>query len=64
MNGGPMIDKTTKLLLLAIAIGLWVNVLASWVRPTPVRAAQVNYLHSIDANVARIAKGVCASVKC
>jgi hypothetical protein len=61
-----MIDKTTKMLLLAIAIGLWVNVVSTWVRPTPVEAAQdtTNYLHNIDTNVSRIARGVCANVKC
>ena len=34
-----MIDRTTKLLLLAIAIGLWMNVAAYWLQPIPVQAA-------------------------
>ena len=34
-----MIDRTTKLLLLAIAIGLWMNVAAQWLQPIPVQAA-------------------------
>nr|ADI23831.1 hypothetical protein [uncultured gamma proteobacterium HF4000_48E10] len=34
-----MIDRTTKLLLLVIAIGLWMNVAAQWLQPIPVQAA-------------------------
>ena len=33
-----MINRTTKALLLAIAVGLWVNVASSWLQPVPVRA--------------------------
>ena len=34
-----MADRTTKLLLLAIAIGLWMNVATQWLRPVAVHAA-------------------------
>ena len=34
-----MVDRTTKLLLLAIAVGLWMNVASQWLRPVPVHAA-------------------------
>ena len=34
-----MADRTTKLLLLAIAVGLWMNVASQWLRPVPVHAA-------------------------
>ena len=33
-----MADRTTKLLLLAIAVGLWMSVAAQWVRPVSVQA--------------------------
>jgi len=33
-----MIDRTTKALLFAIALGLWMNVVTDWARPTPVLA--------------------------
>jgi hypothetical protein len=35
---GMMADRTTKMLLLAIAVGLWANVASSWLRPVPVQA--------------------------
>ena len=31
-----MVDRTTKLLVLAIAVGLWLNVATNWLSPTPV----------------------------
>lgn len=37
-----MIDKTTKLLLLALALGLWANVMISLFRP-PTTSAQASY---------------------
>lgn len=33
-----MADRTTKALLLAIAIGLWVNVAGAWLRPVSIQA--------------------------
>ena len=33
-----MADRTTKHLLLAIALGLWANVVTSWLTPTPTHA--------------------------
>jgi hypothetical protein len=33
-----MVDRTTKLLLLAIAVGLWMDVATPWLRPVPVHA--------------------------
>ena len=33
-----MADRTMKLLLLAIAVGLWMNVVASWTQAVPVEA--------------------------
>ena len=33
-----MTDRTTRFLLAAIALGLWMNVVGDWLRPTPVQA--------------------------
>ena len=33
-----MTDRTTKTLLLAIALGLWANLLGSWLQPSPAHA--------------------------
>jgi hypothetical protein len=33
-----MIDRTTKVLWLAIAVGLWVNLIGTWLRPSPAHA--------------------------
>lgn len=33
-----MTDRTTKVLLLAIALGLWGHLVAPWLRPVPVQA--------------------------
>ena len=55
-----MVDRTTKALLLAIAVGLWVNVTSSWLRPVPVMAeaaaAQVGdyYLSLYLSNTIRL----------
>lgn len=49
-----MIDRTTKALLLAIAIGLWMNVATQWLRPVPVQAQTAQ----VARDVARIASDV------
>lgn len=33
-----MIDRATKAVLFAIALGLWANVVGDWLRPAPVAA--------------------------
>ena len=33
-----MVDRTTKALLLAIAVGLWANAITTWLGPVPVQA--------------------------
>lgn len=50
-----MIDKTTKLLLAAIAAGLWANVFAA-----PARAQADPWL-SIARDVSAIANGTCGN---
>jgi len=64
-----MNDKTTKLLLLGIALGLWANALLPLLRPVAV-AAQESKLTSIDDHLSgidskvdsleRIARGIAA----
>ncbi len=74
-----MIDRTTKALLFAIAVGLWVNVASSWLQPVPVRAEAAavqdtfimeSILTNIGSDVSRIdnyvssiSYGVCLNSK-
>lgn len=47
-----MIDRTTKILLVAITLGLWANVLAPVVRPTPANADNSEfYLVTIESHL-------------
>jgi hypothetical protein len=48
-------DRTTKLLLLAIALGLWFNAL----KPIPVQASDDSTLEDIAHDVHAIYSGVC-----
>ena len=65
-----MVDRTTKILLLAIAVGLWMNVASQWLRPVAVHAAVEQlrssdlsdierYLRNIDGDLGRIQRGAC-----
>lgn len=47
-----MADRTTKALLLAIAVGVWLSIFAQW------RAAG-----SVEADVSNIALGLCLNEK-
>jgi hypothetical protein len=62
-----MKDRTTKALLLAIAIGLWANVLTAFLRPEPVKAQGVADLlsvaQSLELQVSRISRGTCSNNK-
>ena len=60
-----MVDRTTKALLLAIALGLWMNVVGPWVRPVPIQAlAQADItLREIARHVSRISRGLCLNGK-
>jgi hypothetical protein len=57
-----MTDRTTKALLLMIAIGLWVNLAAMWSRPVPLRAADADTT-VIMRDVHAIAAGSCSNKK-
>jgi len=67
-----MTDKTTKLLLTAIAAGLWANLFVPFLRPIEA-VAQYEAdnilkkmdvrLSNIDANVDRLQRGACSNGK-
>lgn len=42
-----MTDRTTKALLLAIALGLWTQVAQTWLRATPVQAQGLTLTESL-----------------
>ena len=59
-----MIDRTTKLLLFAIAAGLWMNLAGQWLRPVALRAdATTPDVSAIRTVVQAIATGACANHK-
>ena len=55
-------DRTTKALLLAIALGLWVNVAGDWLKPVVVEAQSME-IRQIQNSVAAIASGLCLNSK-
>ena len=57
-----MTDRTTKALLLAIALGLWANMAADWLKPVAVQA-QSAQLRNIESDLSRIARGLCLNSK-
>src|SRR4029453_15083437 len=59
---GIMTDRTTKALLLIIAVGLWVNLAAVWFRSVPLRAADADST-VIMRDVHAIATGTCMNKK-
>ena len=67
-----MTDRMTKILLASIALGLWANLLVPLFRPTAALAEyEADYilksidarLASIDINIDRLQKGICANGK-
>jgi len=65
-----MADRTTKILLACIALGLWVNIFAPLLRPIAAFAQyETDYilksidarLASIDANIDKLQKGTCSN---
>jgi len=67
-----MSDRTTKILLALIALGLWGNLLVPLVMPTAIHAQyesdyilkSINgHLSSIDANIDKLARGACSNGK-
>jgi hypothetical protein len=58
-----MTDRTTKALLFAIALGLWVNIVGQWIRPATVKAQDSSDVSDIASDVHKIARGSCANSK-
>lgn len=61
-----MADRTTKALLFAIALGLWMNVVGEWVRPVVLLAQDseiASYVSRINRMVTAIADGNCVNDK-
>ncbi len=57
-----MTDRVTKMLMLAIALGLWMNVIGEWARPVSVQAQSVD-LSEIERYLRGIHNGVCINGK-
>lgn len=55
-------DRTTKALLLAVALGLWANVAGDWLKPVTVQA-QSGELGAIQRDLRAIANGFCLNGK-
>lgn len=59
-----MNDRTTKILLALIALGLWVNAIVPVLKPLPAYASDSERLLSrIDDSLNDIAKGYCSNKK-
>ena len=57
-------DRTTKALLLAIALGLWANVAGDWLKPVVVEAQADNgMLLFIQDDLQKISTGRCKNSK-
>ncbi len=57
------IDRTTKVLLFAIATGLWMNVAGQWLRPATLHADATPDTTAIRNSVQAIATGACTNHK-
>ncbi len=58
-----MVDKTTKTLLLVIAIGLWANVASNWTVVTAQRPSLERSVSRISTELSRISRGTCPNSK-
>ena len=60
-------DRTAKLLLALIALGLWANAIVPLLRPFPSHAQDINDIYekvkSIESDVGRIQRGTCTNGK-
>ena len=57
-----MADRTTKLLLAVVALGIWVNA-ALLFAPPGTAVADEGWLRQIDTSLSRIADGTCKNDK-
>jgi hypothetical protein len=58
-----MVDRTTKILLLLIAVGLWANVLIAQIRVAKADEDYSGFLTSIDRSLLSISGGICRNDK-
>jgi hypothetical protein len=58
-----MLDRTSKILLAAIAIGLWANIGLPLLRSSPAEAQDAGVLRKIASDVGAISGGVCVNSK-
>lgn len=57
-------DRTTKALLFAIALGLWMNVASQWLKPVIVKAqGSESDISTIANDLHRIYRGTCLNSK-
>lgn len=56
-----MLDRSTKILLAAIAAGLWLNAATTLIRPAA--AQDTSALRSIARDITSITTGICANQK-
>jgi hypothetical protein len=62
-----MTDKTTKIILIVIALGLWANIAVPLLKPDPVKAFDVDDIErlvkSLENDLGRIQRGTCSNGK-
>lgn len=56
-------DKTTKILMAAIAAGLWANAAANFITPATAQTPPGDALRSIAMSLNSIATGICTNQK-
>jgi hypothetical protein len=56
-------DRTTKILMMVVAAGLWTNIGVSLLRPSSAKADAEQYPGRIYNSVAAIANGACTNRK-
>lgn len=57
-----MVDRTTKTLLFAIALGLWMNVASQWLVPVALAAQDVD-VSKIEHDLHGLYSGLCLNSK-
>ncbi|HEX3429556.1 MAG TPA: hypothetical protein VHT03_01610 [Rhizomicrobium sp.] len=59
----PVVDRTTKIILAAIAIGLWANVFAPVIRPARAQDETSTFISQIATDFHIVAIGNCRNKK-
>ena len=58
-----MVDRTSKILLAVIALGLWANVMMPLLKPARAEAQDADPLKKISDNLGLITFGICPNIK-